>query len=1716
MSEPVSELAAFRAKYPDYDDLSDGDLAGMLAKKYPDAYGDLPGKVTIPSKPEGGGLLDATVASARLAFHRTQEVYGQAAKSAGELLAGETSTESGKPLSFGERVGLTAMNILDPSNPIPTSGQPGTVKDILQTAGREMPVAAQAAQAEDVKNLRPGYKQAAELAGGLGSLVMQGPFVLPLEANSSVQSGYDRAIAMKMDPESAKTYAALSGLVTAGMFTPLSLTSGKGAVALAKAMSAQGIQFGGLTAVQQALDKVSGANPDLTAGDAALEVFKQFAMGAGFKAAHAGLGKAKEAGQSLMTKFKNRKAPPVVEAPLAPEAPAETPGMVPSTPVAKQVEEPIGGLRHINEKLRTAIESVNDPVAKAKLIEAARAQGEDVAALSGMALKNPFSNLDNTYALRQQEKAGTVGQHMASGDLNGFGQVNKTFGKPVGDAVLTWMGEVFGPIADTVGVKIVHPSGDELLWHANDPAKLHEFADKVRGHIQENPMVYTAPDGTIFEYRPDFGYSVAERKAGQDLVSFLKEADAGAQAAKDARKKEASRGQTPDTYTDASGKTNPLPTGMARVTPAGGNAQAGGQGSQATPRDPLSQARYADQNKPAGIVEYVHPLDGPLTNQIPAGKRVFVDAHGGRLENILKKSEQEGATDVYTKGSITGSGASYSDKKVPQLIGRTEAPIGVSGIIIEFKPDSLAGVEDGHGGYRIDQLGQDAVASVTFKKKPKPEQTVRLDNARWTRENLPNGRVKYTRKGSEGAPDRRAPDESFNPEGERRVQPRRSAEQAPVETPPTPAPTIESANTHEELQAAVAERMKSASSPGEITALIDEATKKQAALNEALPKDVGGAAEQFSKFDFAAQVQAAMKESPKVTGDPNLANPGTTEQTRAGMDVVIQKARDAGFEVTDKEAKADAEKMLFQDYEGTVQRLESEGPRSVADIFAQKDIINRKFTEAFRTQDRAKLADAARFAYQYVEGGSEQARMFRARADSIMGPEERAKQFVQRAILTPDKELMAKAKGEQEIQRVLDKHVKEIERIAIALKKIGIDIEHLDTLAQNPDAAAAAVRIVHIVKGNYFDKQYEYWMNGILSAPTTHVANNIGNMLSTGWDFTFQRVLEATANLAVRDPKSAQFGEFKYIAMGLTGKTLSDAWRRARFSFSREMPILADELGFFGTTKFEGKRHAIEGNTSLPVEMKTYNLMGKQFRAPGLSGRFVRIPSRLLVAADEMAKSIIYNMELGAQSYRIAKEEGKTGQALAERIHEIMNSPKDKSNMLAIARMMGDTAQESLPGVKMKPDVSLEAATRAWDKAEELTFQNRTGAVASSISSLRAKIPGFRYVVPFVATPANIMSMGIRKSPLGILGVAARVAKQGAYSLKLTADGSFQYRPNLMVRDAAEQVLAWGTLMAVYGMVAGGDDPLITGSGASFSEPGKKAAEARVRPPQSIRIGGEWVSYTRLEPLSTGLTVMVDAAEGVRDAKNGKDVSRVLADSHKTLVALVRDKTFMQGIGDLIRVMEAPDKTSQWLSNFSASFVPNLARSAMRSSDPMVRDYAVPGRGPEWAANLAKRTGQKMFPLAAIAPPPKVDLWGRDVEKADAPGSDFMYRLTVPIAIQKTDGNIPDRFIMNWNNQNPNDGFYPSPPPRSFKAKLGKTVDMTDEQYNAFAKQSGKMAFDAVSQMGLNPNHPTLAMVEKMQAVISKMREATIKSMFGKEASLAIEAGAERKQRLNQ
>ena len=53
----TQELEKFREKYPGYDDIGDIELSKLLANKYPDAYGDLPGKV-INTMYNSGDITD--------------------------------------------------------------------------------------------------------------------------------------------------------------------------------------------------------------------------------------------------------------------------------------------------------------------------------------------------------------------------------------------------------------------------------------------------------------------------------------------------------------------------------------------------------------------------------------------------------------------------------------------------------------------------------------------------------------------------------------------------------------------------------------------------------------------------------------------------------------------------------------------------------------------------------------------------------------------------------------------------------------------------------------------------------------------------------------------------------------------------------------------------------------------------------------------------------------------------------------------------------------------------------------------------------------------------------------------------------------------------------------------------------------------------------------------------------------------------------------------------------------------------------------------------------------------------------------------------------------------------------------------------------------------------------------------------------------------------
>jgi len=88
-----------------------------------------------------------------------------------------------------------------------------------------------------------------------------------------------------------------------------------------------------------------------------------------------------------------------------------------------------------------------------------------------------------------------------------------------------------------------------------------------------------------------------------------------------------------------------------------------------------------------------------------------------------------------------------------------------------------------------------------------------------------------------------------------------------------------------------------------------------------------------------------------------------------------------------------------------------------------------------------------------------------------------------------------------------------------------------------------------------------------------------------------------------------------------------------------------------------------------------------------------------------------------------------------------------------------------------------------------------------------------------------------------------------------------------------------------------------------------------------------------------------------------------------------------------------------------------------------------------------------------------------------------------------------DRLILNYNNENPNEGFYPATPRASFTYR-GESVRMTSAEYHDFLVRSGRLSYMRLQGMDLNVERPTRVDVEKIDYVLRRTREQVKRQMI--------------------
>lgn len=440
-------------------------------------------------------------------------------------------------------------------------------------------------------------------------------------------------------------------------------------------------------------------------------------------------------------------------------------------------------------------------------------------------------------------------------------------------------------------------------------------------------------------------------------------------------------------------------------------------------------------------------------------------------------------------------------------------------------------------------------------------------------------------------------------------------------------------------------------------------------------------------------------------------------------------------------------------------------------------------------------------------------------------------------------------------------------RIRDVAEKI-VDLEAVGTTPAGVNRFA-----LKAVSPQWKDKAAELYINSLLSGPQTHAVNILSNTLTS-----IAQVPEHGAAAVV----------------GLLRKMLPGQAETDRVLFSE---LGARSVGMIAGAK-EGIRAAARSFLTGESTDAITKVETQQMKAiGGRAGEFVRIPTRLLTAEDELFKGIARRMELGGLAVRQAAAEGLTGKEARDRAADLVLNPPD--DMLR----------------------------KSFDYARYLTFQTPLDhdSLAGGLSRATQRRQELKLLFPFVRTPVNLLKFAAERSP------AAPLMK--SWRKELAAGGA---RRDMAI---ARMVLGTGMGAAMYEMALAGH---ITGGGPADPQT-RRLMQANGWQPYSLRVGDRYYSYQRLDPFSTTIgTVadMVDLSSNLSD----EDRDHILARTGIAIVHNLSSKTWLSGISSALEAINDPDR---YLSGFTARTagaiaVPSIVAQVARVTDPVMREAREP------------------------------------------------------------------------------------------------------------------------------------------------------------------------------
>lgn len=630
----------------------------------------------------------------------------------------------------------------------------------------------------------------------------------------------------------------------------------------------------------------------------------------------------------------------------------------------------------------------------------------------------------------------------------------------------------------------------------------------------------------------------------------------------------------------------------------------------------------------------------------------------------------------------------------------------------------------------------------------------------------------------------------------------------------------------------------------------------------------------------------------------------------------------------------------------------------------------------------------------------------------------------------------------------------------------------------------------------------EYWINGLVSGPKTHITNLIGNTIlavtKAGPDTAVAALIGAARKAAGRKGEVVHIGEvgaqFGAVARALPGATKAaiDAIRTGRSTLLPGEEVKSGpDLFQTGMTEAAPAATYDEAVTRQEAVADLFGFskglldgllsVGKMLKAGGERGApafglrrsnlgalpditvrgvpvlpigtAVRIPTRMLAAGDSFFRAITYSMEKNAIAYRAAAEEGLSGNAMHAKIAEITMNPSEE----IMERSRAEAAQQTL-------------TARRSQFVQLLSRLSNTPVLG---------LPIMKFFVPFINTPANVIEqVVVHRTPIGLFSPEVRADLMG--------------KNGNVAQDTAMAKMLLGSSVAMgFGTLAA----MGYASGSGPSDPEENALwRLAGNQAHSVRIGDTWYQVNQLGPMGILLGISADMYDVAHAAGEG-DMLKAGSELLQGFTQNILDASFMTGPSDLIEALQDPDRYGEsYIKNFLSSFVPfsGAMGQIARTADPYSRQA-----NDTLAAIKAKVPGLSMELL------PRVDIWGEAVPNRTAVGS----ALVTGIYTQKM-ATDPVNLAMSQA------GYWPGLPDKKIRG-----VELTDQQYFDYATFAGRMTkkrLDAIVNSGQWNSWPPNVKRDVITEVVRQSRETARGMMMARSPDIAVQATRLKLQSLQQ